>query len=187
MRLTFHNLTIRNATVKDADQLCAWWNDGGVMAHAGFPNGLGTTASEIRRQLSRDSDEGGRRMIIEMDALPVGEMSYRNAGEKTAEIGIKICDANAQNKGYGTRLLAIFIDALFTHCAFERIILDTNLTNVRAQHVYEQKLGFRKTAVNIDSWRDQMGALQSQVCYEMHKNDWHATVPQYTKQLGENA
>lgn len=187
MQLTFNNLTIRNATPKDANQLCAWWNDGGVMAHAGFPNGLGTTADEIRQMLLRDSDEGGRCMIIEMDGLPVGEMSYSNAGEKTAEIGIKICDASAQNKGYGTCLLAIFIDALFVHCAFESIILDTNLTNVRAQHVYEQKLGFRKTAVNIDAWRDQLGALQSQVCYEMQKNDWHIAVPQYTKQMGENA
>jgi uncharacterized protein YodC (DUF2158 family) len=35
------NLTIRNATSKDTSILCKWWNDGKVMAHAGFPNGLG--------------------------------------------------------------------------------------------------------------------------------------------------
>ena len=39
----FDNLTLRNATVKDADLLSAWWNDGKIMAHAGFPNGTGET------------------------------------------------------------------------------------------------------------------------------------------------
>lgn len=39
----FGNLTIRNATVEDAVLLSAWWNDGKIMAHAGFPNGTGET------------------------------------------------------------------------------------------------------------------------------------------------
>ncbi len=43
----YENLTIRQAEVTDAKQLAAWWNDGAVMAHAGFPNGLGTTEEEI--------------------------------------------------------------------------------------------------------------------------------------------
>ena len=41
--IQYENLTIRQAEVDDAKQLAAWWNDGAVMAHAGFPNGLGTT------------------------------------------------------------------------------------------------------------------------------------------------
>jgi len=47
MKLTKDKLTIRNATAADAEQLCKWWNDGNVMAHAGFPNGLNTTVEEI--------------------------------------------------------------------------------------------------------------------------------------------
>ncbi len=42
MNIQYENLTIRQAEVADAKQLTAWWNDGAVMAHAGFPNGLGT-------------------------------------------------------------------------------------------------------------------------------------------------
>ena len=42
-KIQYENLTIRQAEVADAKQLAAWWNDGAVMAHAGFPNGLGTT------------------------------------------------------------------------------------------------------------------------------------------------
>ena len=32
-----------------------WWNDGVVMAHAGFPNGLGTSAAKIEKQIANDS------------------------------------------------------------------------------------------------------------------------------------
>ena len=41
MLLKYRNLTIRDAVVQDAEQLAQWWNDGRVMAHAGFPNGTG--------------------------------------------------------------------------------------------------------------------------------------------------
>ena len=43
MYLCHKHLIIRDALVSDAALLCRWWNDGAVMAHAGFPNGLGTT------------------------------------------------------------------------------------------------------------------------------------------------
>jgi aminoglycoside 6'-N-acetyltransferase I len=99
-------------------------------------------------------------------------MNYRNLGDKTAIIGIKICDFTEQNKGYGTVLLTAFIDALFRHMGYETIDIDTNLTNTRAQKVYEQKLGFRKICVNENSWKNQLGELQSQVCYKLSKNDW---------------
>ena len=54
---------------------------------------------------------------------------------------------------------------------YEKIVLDTNLKNVRAQHVYEM-LGFRKLRVNIDSWEDQLGELQSSVDYELVPGDF---------------
>ena len=47
MLLEENNIVIRNATMDDAEQLCMWWNDGKIMAHAGFPNGLGTTKEEL--------------------------------------------------------------------------------------------------------------------------------------------
>lgn len=50
-------LTIRNAEVYDAYQLAEWWNDGAVMAHAGFPMGLGTTPEKIALDISTDTDD----------------------------------------------------------------------------------------------------------------------------------
>ena len=59
----------------------------------------------------------------------------------------------------------MLIEELFAR-GYTKIVLDTNLKNERAQHVYEM-LGFRKVRVNIDSWRNQLGVLQSSVDYEL--------------------
>lgn len=174
MNLIKGNLTIRNAMPTDAEQLCIWWNDGTIMAHAGFPNGLNEKPEKIRESLSSDTDETHRRHIIELDGKPIGEMNYRNKGSGTAEIGIKICDSSNHEKGIGTTLLEMFIDALFTRFGYERVILDTNVKNERAQHVYGQKLGFKRLRVNENSRHDQLGEPQSSIDYEMVKVDWQA-------------
>ncbi len=85
MFLKNENLLIRNATAADAQQLAAWWNDGNVMAHAGFPNGLGITAEEIAASLAKDTDEH-RRHIIEENGVAIGEMNYRSKGNGIAEM-----------------------------------------------------------------------------------------------------
>lgn len=166
MHIKSGNILIRNATPNDAATLCNWWNDGAVMAHAGFPNGLGTSESAISAGLANGSDRTGRVHIIEIDGAAIGEMNYRRVEGNTAEIGIKICKASHQNKGYGTALLSMFIDGLFNNLAFEKIVLDTNSENKRARHVYE-KLGFRLVRVNADAWKNQLGELQSSVDYEL--------------------
>jgi RimJ/RimL family protein N-acetyltransferase len=61
MNIIKGNLRVREATTKDAKQLAAWWNDGAVMSHAGFPRGLGTTPDKVAVDLARDSDETTRR------------------------------------------------------------------------------------------------------------------------------
>jgi len=175
MNLVKDNLTIRNATPSDAEQLCRWWNDGEIMAHAGFPNGIGTTAEKIRADLATDDDKIHRRHVIELDGRSIGEMNYRNKGGGVAEIGIKICDFSCQEKGLGTTLLSMFIDALFVCYGYEKIILDTKVKNKRAQHVYV-KLGFKQLRVNEDSWRDQLGEAQSSIDYELAKADWQTPV-----------
>ena len=169
MLLKSDSLVIRNAETTDASILGTWWRNGKIMAHAGFPNGLSITDEEIAESLSKDSDNTYRRLIIEADNLPVGEMNYRNIGNNTAEIGIKICDFSKQEKGYGSRLLIMLIDELFINCGYEKIVLDTNLNNKRAQHVYE-KLGFIKVCERYDCWENQLGELQSAVDYEMKKD-----------------
>ncbi len=170
MLLQFKNLTIRNATVEDADLLSSWWNDGKIMAHAGFPNGTGETVDEIAERIKEGTDED-RRLIIELDKRPIGEMSYGRVDEDTVGIGIKICDFTEHDKGYGKILLSMLIFSLFEDMGYKKVILDTNANNKRAQHVYEE-LGFRKLQVRENSWQNQLGELQSFIDYEMFQEDF---------------
>lgn len=164
MNLQYNNLTIRDAVAADAKQLTTWWNDGAVMAHAGFPNGLGTTVEKVIAGL------GNGRLVLEESERLIGEACYRKVGEGIAEIGIKICKTDCQNRGLGRVILSMLISWLFSQ-GFEKIVLDTNLTNKRAQHVYES-LGFKKLRVNIDSWTDQLGNKQSAVDYELTEDNF---------------
>ena len=132
-KLQYENLTIRPAEIADAKQLACWWNDGAVMAHAGFPNGIGTCEKEVIRML------GSGCLVIE--------------------------ENGCQNRGIGKKVLSLLIACLFKD-GYSKIVLDTNLKNTRAQHVYES-LGFRKVRTNIDAWTDQTGRPQSSVDYEL--------------------
>lgn len=177
MKLEKGKLCIKNAEKEDCKQLVSWWNDGAVMAHAGFPNGLGTNEEKVQKQIAADSDDTRRRLIIWYDRNRIGEMSYANLGDNleeigedaienhTADIGIKICNPTFQEKGLGKIVLSMLIRELFSR-GYTKIVLDTNLKNKRAQHVYE-RLGFQKVDVRMDAWTDQVGEKQSVVDYEL--------------------
>lgn len=164
MKIQYENLTIRQAELRDLKQLVSWWNDGAVMAHAGFPNGLGTTEEKVKEGL------GSGLLVIEESNRLIGECNYRKTSDGVAEIGIKICETDCQNRGVGRKVLSMLISWLFKNGYF-RIVLDTNLTNTRAQHVYES-LGFCKVRTNLNSWKDQLGQLQSSVDYELLEKDF---------------
>ena len=179
MRLEQGKLCIKNAEQEDCKQLVSWWNDGAVMAHAGFPNGLGTNEEKVQKQIAADSDDTRRRLIIWYDRNRIGEMSYANLGDnleeigeeaienRTADIGIKVCNPTFQEKGLGKIVLSMLIRELFSR-GYTKIVLDTNLKNKRAQHVYE-RLGFQKVNIRMDAWIDQVGEKQSVVDYELTK------------------
>ena len=179
MRLEQGKLCIKNAEQEDCKQLVSWWNDGAVMAHAGFPNGLGTNEEKVQKQIAADSDDTRRHLVIWYDGNRIGEMSYANLGDNleeigedaienhTADIGIKICNPTFQEKGLGKIVLSMLIRELFSR-GYTKIVLDTNLKNKRAQHVYE-RLGFQKVNIRMDAWIDQVGEKQSVVDYELTK------------------
>lgn len=164
LKIQHENITIRQAEPADAKRLATWWNDGAVMAHAGFPNGLGTTEKEVIAGL------GNGCMVIQENTRLIGECNYRDVDDGVVEIGIKICETDCQNRGIGRKVLSMLIGWLFQN-GYSKIILDTNLTNTRAQHVYES-LGFRKVRTNIDAWKDQLGRLQSSVEYELIEKEF---------------
>ena len=115
---------------------------------------------------------------IELAMAKNGPLSLHSSDEEILavkkladDIGIKICDPSCRDRGLGKRLLRMFIGELLGPMGYRRIVLDTNLNNRRAQHVYEQ-LGFRRLGVRKDAWRDQLGVLQSAVDYELRPEDF---------------
>jgi RimJ/RimL family protein N-acetyltransferase len=170
MYLKQGDLVIRKANEDDAAILCNWWNDGKVMDHAGFPNGLGTTVEKVLHQINKSTAQN-QLLMIEYYQKPIGEMNYRTIGEVIVEIGIKICESTEQEKGFGTILLKMLINYLFYNHQVHKIKLDTNLLNTRAQHVYE-KIGFKKIRTNYDAWKNQLGILQSSIDYELTLEDY---------------
>lgn len=167
MILDYGKISIRDVSLEDAKQLWKWWNDGRIMAHAGFPNGINITLESVVNQITNPNKHEFRHLIL-YNQRSIGEMVYRKLTVKTCQIGIKICDFSMQNKGIGKIVLSLFINALFEKYQYEKIILDTDLNNKRAQHVYEQ-LGFKKISTN-NTWIDQVGNIRIIVDYELKRN-----------------
>ena len=173
---TKDNVVIRSATLEDASLLTNWWNDGNVMAHAGFPLGLNQTIEETKKQIEHNFTRLSQLCIIEANNHRIGELSF-GIGEGYAEIGIKVCETSYQNKGLGTTALQMLIEFLFhdkslnQNAHIDKIILDTNLTNLRAQHVYET-LGFKRLSTHYNAWEDQLSIPQSCVDYELTRSQY---------------
>lgn len=181
MRIAKDNITIRSAERRDAKTLNSWWNDGRVMAHAGFPNGLGESMEETLENIDRNRDNTCQLCIIEIDGIPVGELSYRvRSEEATAYPGWKICEEDYQNKGYGPKIIIMLFDFLFTDAAInslhelKRIVWDTMSDNTRAQHVYEHKIGATKTKTVENAWQDQTEIWRTAVYYEISREAFFA-------------
>jgi len=178
MRIEKDNIVIRSATKDDAVQLNEWWNDGKIMEHAGFPNGTGESVEDTKKNIERCEGKLSQLCMIEIDGKRIGELNYIIKNDGAVYPGWKICNFDYQNKGYGTKIITMLFDFLFTDeninskFPINRIIWDTMLENERAQHVYEHKIKARKMGVQENSWQDQLGKWRSSVDYEITSQEF---------------
>lgn len=166
MHIITKTITIRKASKQDIAILYGWWNDGDIMAHAGFPNGLGLAPNQVQQAI----EENPGLHMIEYQGQVIGEIHYTERYKGTADIGIKICHPNYRNQGLGKIILSLFIKQLFLD-QFQSISLETNPNNLPAQKVY-QALGFKKGKLAENSWIDQLGQLQSSLTYQLVEEDF---------------
>lgn len=175
MRIENENIVIRSVDLKDAVQLNKWWNDGEVMEHAGFPNGLGQSLEETTNEIKSWEGKLSQLCIIEIDGKAVGELSYRIKDDGMAYPGWKICDSKYQNHGYGPKIINMLLEFLFTNNEINKVFpikevkWDTMLENKRARYVYEYKIKARKIGTNKNSWKDQLGNRRSSVDYSISR------------------
>ncbi len=173
LRLADGDLTIRNAKVSDIEQFVTWWEDGEVMAHAGFPNGLKVDRDELKLKhiINNASGIEQLRLVVLYKGKPIGEASYRLVSKQVYDFGIKICDVNYQNLGIGTRAIDLMMTLIINDLKAKRIVLSTTPENARARKVYE-RLGFIQTDLKEGSWVDQLGNKRSSVHYELNIDDF---------------
>ncbi len=178
MRIEKDNIVIRSANIDDAIQLNKWWNDGKIMAHAGFPKGLGQSLEDTIIQIRKYEGKLSQVCIIEIDGKNIGELNYRIKDDGSVYPGWKICDLDYQNQGYGTEIIKILFKFLFSDeninskFSVDRITWDTMLENKRAQYIYEKKIHARKIGIKENAWKDQLGNLRSSVEYEITREDF---------------
>jgi RimJ/RimL family protein N-acetyltransferase len=175
MKKQIGKVIVRSAKINDIETLSNWWASGEVMAHAGFPNGMKTDNDQIKSDIiSSESSKHPKfeRLMISLEkGKDIGEMSYRLVKPYIYEIGIKICEFDSHNFGYGSKAIKALLDYLFKNSKAKKIVLNTNMENEGAQRFYE-RLGFNKIAVIENSWRNQLGLLQSSVEYAMTKENY---------------
>ena len=111
VNITYHDISIRNAEKKDCNQLAIWWNDGKVMEHAGFPNGLGTSAAEIEKQIANDDDKAKRRLIVEYKGTLIEELFNRGANLIFLDTNLKNTRAQHVYEMLGFRKVSVNIDS----------------------------------------------------------------------------
>lgn len=178
MRIEKDKIVIRSVTLDDAILLNEWWNDGKVMEHAGFPNGLGQSLDDIIENIKSSEGKLSQLCMIEIEGRPIGELNYSIKGDGAAYPGWKICDFAYHNRGYGPKIITMLLEFLFTNeyinskFPIDKIIWDTMVENKRAQYVYEHKIKARKIGIKENSWQDQLGNWRSSVDYEINREEF---------------
>jgi RimJ/RimL family protein N-acetyltransferase len=173
-------VSIRPLTQNDASLLFTWWNDGKIMKHVGYKEGLNITLEQINQRIQEEVEDKNekrvsRRYIISTldKKTPIGEISYDSLDLKnnSCSFGIKICDLSFQGQGYGKDALIAFITYLFGNFSLHRIELDTLVENVRAQALYTS-VGFKYIGMRRDCWLDPQNNYRSAVLMDVTKEEW---------------
>lgn len=159
-----NRIIIKPITDDDLPMLMTWWNDGRVMVHVGYPQGLGLTINDMKTYMKKwRNDQTSIRMIICLkDATPIGETAFHNYRPelKETEIGIKICRPELWGQGLGTEALQAMTNYAFLHLGVKRVLLNPSKTNIRIIHV-NQKCGYRT-----------IGEKDGGLLMELKKSDW---------------
>ncbi len=148
-------MLIRPVRADDLAHLVCWWNDGEVMRHVGFPNGLGITMEKLEASWKKWKDDPVQcrriiclksEMISESGCVtaPIGETNFHDyqPDNKQVEIGIKICRPDLWGQGYGTEALAAMTRYAFEALGVDRVLLNPSKTNARIIRV-NKKCGYR--------------------------------------------
>lgn len=136
------NITIKETTHDDLDNVMSLWNDGEVMHFVGFPEGLGITKAKMERWIKWAIAKPHRchYSIYEGDIGYCGETFYNVDDKGAAALDIKLFP-KSRGKGIAHEALEFAIERAFNDGNAKSVYVDPHPDNKMAWKLYE-KLGF---------------------------------------------
>ena len=136
------NITIKETTKDDLDNIMSLWNDGEVMYFVGFPDGLGITKEEMEKWFEWVTDKPKRchYSIYEKDLGYCGETFYDVNEKGIAALDIKLFP-KARGKGIAYTALSYAIEQAFKDGNANAVYVEPHPDNHKAWKLYEN-LGF---------------------------------------------
>ena len=160
----------------DAPAVHRWYEDTRIATSMGdLPRSL---ARRRQRNEADIADQGGAFFLFLIcrleDDLPVGrtDLFHIDRQHGSAALGITIGDPAMWARGYGTDAVNALVDFAFGQLRLERVWLDTDAHNARAQAVYA-KAGFVREGVLRHSFY-QDGRWSDDVRLAMIREEWVA-------------
>ena len=137
-------LNIRPTETKDLEHVMNLWNDGEVMRHVGFPEGIGGDLEKMKAWFARLAQNPmAAHFSIFDDEDYLGESFYRVLdGHDLAAMDIKLFP-KGRGRGIARTALGFALDAVFENKLASRAYVDPHLDNLKAVALYE-RLGFVK-------------------------------------------
>ena len=141
-----HDVSFREVEERDLGDLVRWLADPEVRAFYGDP---AETVEAARKQYLEPDTIPAWRFVIEWQGRGVGEIQYYHEDETatwTGGIDIFIGEPDARGHGVGIEAIRVMLRFLFEEKHIHRAIIDPEVGNARAIHVYE-RAGFKLDGV----------------------------------------
>ena len=167
---------LRPFEVDDVEIVHRWFEDARVASIMGEPpRSLARRRQRFEAAMAGQGDDFFAFIICRLDDdVPVGRTDLfdidRHHGSTC--FGITIGDPEQWGKGYGTDAVNALVDFAFGQLRLERVWLDTDIGNARAQAAYT-KAGFVREGVLRHSWF-QDGRWSDDVRMAMIRDEWAA-------------
>lgn len=167
---------LRPVEPDDAEVLHAWYADDRFRTTMGSPpQSLARWRRRIDDSMANPDDEIFRFMICRIgDDVPVGraDIFFIDRQNGSCGFGIGLGGATDRGQGLGTDAVGAIVDFAFGELRMERVWLDTDVTNTRAQAAY-RKAGFTLEGTLRRAWFID-GSYVDGVRMSMLADEWRA-------------